>query len=250
MHYYQHHIGDFIRDTANLTDSQSMTYLRLIWTYYDTEQPIEDAIKKLAFKLGSDAETVELLLETFFKKEADGWHHKRIDAEISAYQTKGEKARENANARWSNSRRNADAMQPQCDGIAPAMPLHDSSSKVDANQQPITNNQQPVNKNPPTPLAGGGNKFDPLNMSLPDSVPSSAWEEWITYRRSRRLTCSEPTMVKQLRYLTEASTRGNPPEGLIDTAIRNGWQGLFEPSSPPARSHSEPVRRQARQVYQ
>jgi uncharacterized protein YdaU (DUF1376 family) len=175
MHYYQHHIGDFIRDTANLTDSQSMTYLRLIWVYYDTEQPIEDAIKKLAFKLGSDTETVELLLESFFKKEDDGWHHKRIDAEISAYHAKAEKARESANARWAQSNRNADAIQSDCDGNADAMRTYDFSSKVDANQEPITNNQEEKKKNTScSKKKSSGGTFLAEDFELPAEWMSSA----------------------------------------------------------------------------
>ena len=142
MHYYQHHIGDFVRDTANLSDSQTVAYLRLIWMYYDTEEALPNSPKLLAFKLGSDPETIELLLESFFKKEGDSWRHKRIDAEILLYREKGEKARESANKRWNRSGGNADAMRSQCDGNTNAMPSQDFSSKVDANQEPITNNQE------------------------------------------------------------------------------------------------------------
>jgi uncharacterized protein YdaU (DUF1376 family) len=48
MHYYQHHIGDFIKATARLTDGQAMAYLRLLWMYYDTEKPLKPEIKILA----------------------------------------------------------------------------------------------------------------------------------------------------------------------------------------------------------
>jgi hypothetical protein len=42
MNYYQHHIGDFIRDTARLSDAQCMAYLRMIWLYYETELPLDN----------------------------------------------------------------------------------------------------------------------------------------------------------------------------------------------------------------
>jgi|688.fasta_scaffold167928_1 uncharacterized protein YdaU (DUF1376 family) len=247
MHYYQHHIGDFIRDTSNLTDSQSMTYLRLIWTYYDTEQPIEDAVKKLAFKLGSDAETVELLLETFFKKEADGWHHKRIDAEISAYQTKGEKARENANARWSNSRRNADAMQTQCDGIADAMPLQDSSSKVDANQQPITNNQEPVNTNTPLPPKGSASGFEEFWKTYPNkSAKVEAQKSFNKIKPDHALLAKIISAVEAFKKSAKWTKDGGAYIPHAATWL-NGkrWEDEVQSGG-----YAEPVRRQARQVYQ
>jgi uncharacterized protein YdaU (DUF1376 family) len=85
MHYYQHHIGDFIKATARLTDGQAMAYLRLLWMYYDTEKPLKPEIKILAFQIGSTVEETELLLESFFWLAENGWHHTRCDQEIADY---------------------------------------------------------------------------------------------------------------------------------------------------------------------
>lgn len=134
MHYYQHHIGDFIRDTANLSDSQTMAYLRLIWMYYDSEEPLKNDPESLAFSIGSDDATVLRLLKHYFVLDADAWRHKRIDAEISAYHSKAEKARESAKARWKNKK----SMPPHSDGNANAYRPDDSSLNIDANQEPRT----------------------------------------------------------------------------------------------------------------
>lgn len=125
MNYYPHHIGDFIRDTSRLNDSQCMAYLRLIWLYYESEQPLSDDIESLAFRIGSDAKTVEMLLKCYFYANASRWHHKRIDSEIAAYKNKSEKASASAKARWGNAKN---------------MRTH---SERNANQEPITNNQEP-----------------------------------------------------------------------------------------------------------
>ncbi|NDG20084.1 MAG: DUF1376 domain-containing protein, partial [Betaproteobacteria bacterium] len=53
MHFYPHHIGDFLKDTSSLTPEESYYYLRLIWLYYDTEKPLPDDISSLAFKIGA-----------------------------------------------------------------------------------------------------------------------------------------------------------------------------------------------------
>ena len=79
MHYYPHHIGDFQRDTASLSDSDALAYLKLIWMYYDTEAPLPADAKKLAFKIGSNPDSVQLILDTFFIKEQDVYRHKRCD---------------------------------------------------------------------------------------------------------------------------------------------------------------------------
>jgi uncharacterized protein YdaU (DUF1376 family) len=85
LHYYHHHIGDFIKATARLTDAQSMAYLRLIWMYYDRERPLPDDIEALAFQLGIDEKTVQLILVSYFRLEDGCWHHTRCDAEIKEY---------------------------------------------------------------------------------------------------------------------------------------------------------------------
>lgn len=134
MHYYQHHIGDFIRDTSRLTDSQTIAYLRLIWLYYETEEPLENDIPMLAFKIGSDENTVEMLLKCYFNANALHWHHKRIDSEIEAYKNKSEKAKKSAESRWKNT----NAMRTHNDSNANAM--------LTSNQEPVTKNQEPVTK--------------------------------------------------------------------------------------------------------
>jgi uncharacterized protein YdaU (DUF1376 family) len=85
VHYYHHHIGDFIKATARLTDAQSMAYLRLLWMYYDRERPLPDDIEALAFQLGIDEKTVQLILVSYFRLEDGCWHHTRCDAEIKEY---------------------------------------------------------------------------------------------------------------------------------------------------------------------
>ena len=95
MHYYQHHIGDFIRDTSRLSDAQSMAYLRLLWLYYESEEPLPANTKVLALRIGSESELVDLILESFFKRDGDVWKHKRCDAQIAEYTKLCEKNKEN-----------------------------------------------------------------------------------------------------------------------------------------------------------
>lgn len=133
MHYYQHHIGDFIKDTANLDDHQLATYLRMIWSYYSSEKLIPLDVEDVAFAMRSDVKTVRLLLRHFFKETENGWSHSRCDREIEEYRIKGEKARNSANARWNN----ANALRKHSEGKA-------NATIFDANQEPITKNHKPM----------------------------------------------------------------------------------------------------------
>jgi uncharacterized protein YdaU (DUF1376 family) len=130
MHYYTHHIGDFLRDTGHLNNDQMGVYLRMLWKYYLDEKPLQNDCEGIAFAMRSDEKTIGLLLKHFFVLHEDGWRHNRCDKEIINYHNKKEKAVNSANARWNNAK---------------AMRTHDKrnadASKINANHKPITNNQ-------------------------------------------------------------------------------------------------------------
>lgn len=160
MFYYQHHIGDFIKDTSNLDDHQLAAYLRMMWIYYTEEKPFADDAEDIAFAVRSDEKTVRLLLRHFFQKVDQHWHHNRCDREISNYHGKSEKARESANARW----KNAKAMRTHSERNTDAMVF-------DANQEPRTNNQEPVIDAAPKGAAKG------KRLSSEWGLPK-AWGDW------------------------------------------------------------------------
>lgn len=137
MHYYRHHIGDFKRDTDMLTDSQAIAYLRMLWMYYDTEEPLPDDSKKLAFMLRSEPSTIELLLEHFFTYQDGRWSHERCDEEIAGFRARSESARKSAKQRW-----DAQSMRTHSERNANASKSDAKSCGNDANQYPITNNQE------------------------------------------------------------------------------------------------------------
>lgn len=64
--------------------------MKLIWLYYDTEQPLPNNIKILLMKLNCRDRMNEVLtiLNTFFilDEEEDFWVHTRCDKEIAEYQ--------------------------------------------------------------------------------------------------------------------------------------------------------------------
>jgi uncharacterized protein YdaU (DUF1376 family) len=135
MHYYPHHIGDFLRDTSSLSPRDSYIYLRLIWLYYESEKPLPDDLEVLAYKVGvrGEEQLISLLLRTFFRYDPDlkSHTHQRIDTEIAKYQRKANSARQANQTRWASE---ADLK---------------SDTKSDArqiatnNQEPRTTNQEP-----------------------------------------------------------------------------------------------------------
>lgn len=134
MHYYQHHIGDFIRDTSRLSDEQCMAYMRLIWAYYESEQPLPNNPRSLAFRIGSSEEVVSLILDSFFNLDGDTWRHTRCDSEIAEYEAICNRNRTNGKAGGRPKK-----TQPVSNGLPEeAQP----EPRRNPNQYPVTSNQE------------------------------------------------------------------------------------------------------------
>jgi uncharacterized protein YdaU (DUF1376 family) len=169
MHYYQHHIGDFIKATSRLSDCQTMAYLRLLWMYYDSEKPLKPDIKILAFQIGASHEDTELLLKSYFVLCENGWHQKRCDKEIEEYRELLNKKSNagKASAEQRKNRRSTDVEQ-----------VLNSSGTVEQ----LTNNHEPITNNhsieePPTKQRTKGSRLS-ADFDLPNS-----WTEFCQTER-------------------------------------------------------------------
>lgn len=216
MHYYQHHIGDFIKDTANLDDHQMATYLRMLWAYYDSEKPISGDLEDIAFAMRTDEKTVRLLLRHFFKEQPDGWHHTRCDKELAGYKSRSEKAAKSANARWTN----ANALPT--DGERKANATH-----PDANQEPRTINQEPKK-------TGRASAARTLFVEKPETVSQSVWDDFLKHRRAKGSPLTQTAMNGIKR---EADKAGWTVEGALSEICSRGWTGfkadwVAEPATP------------------
>lgn len=97
MNYYEHHLGDYIKDTVGLlTMVQEGAYRRLLDQYYARELPLPTDLKEChrlarATTAGERA-AVDYVVGKFFKRSSDGYRQKRCDEEIERY-TEGEPER-------------------------------------------------------------------------------------------------------------------------------------------------------------
>lgn len=200
MHYYQHHIGDFIKDTTHLDDHQLATYLRMLWAYYTSESQISGDFEDVAFAMRTDEKTVRLLLRHFFTESPDGWHHTRCDKEIADYHSKAEKARNSANARW----RNADSMRTHSE-------RNPNESVLDANQEPITNNQEPIKRQRATIVAS------------PVGVSDSVWQDFVRHRKAKKAQVTQ-TVIDGIQR--EADKAGWTMDAALRECITRNWQSF------------------------
>jgi uncharacterized protein YdaU (DUF1376 family) len=104
VNYYEHHLGDYMRDTAHLSLIEDGAYRRLLDAYYIRERPlpadVRECCKLARASTKPERAAVGYVLGQFFKAEADGHHQVRADDEIAKFQDKQGKARSSANKRW------------------------------------------------------------------------------------------------------------------------------------------------------
>lgn len=215
MHYYQHHIGDFIKATARLSDSQCMAYLRLIWMYYDSEKPLKADARLLAFQVGAPLEDVELILQSFFNLQEDGWHQTRCDQEIIDYQ--------NWLAKKSNAGKASAERRKNSRSTGVEQVLDDSSTVEQPNQQPLTTNQQPIDLEANASMSGTG--FPPCPHQeilklyakhLPHLAQPRVWDgARAAHLKARWVQASKPSSYSPGGYSTHQ-------EGL------EWWDSFFE----------------------
>lgn len=219
MHYYSHHIGDFQRDTASLSDADTLAYLRLIWMYYDTELPLPNEPEKLAFKIGAASDRVAMILQNYFYLDNNLWRHKRCDEELAKIYKASEIARDKANKRWSNaaamlqhkSKSDAKAVPQQSPSNATAMPQHNRSNaaepKNDATHIPIN----PIKKQVAVAIA------------RPNDIEEKVWNDFLTLRKAKAAPLTE-TALEGIR------SQAKKAELTINQALQiccaRGWQGF------------------------
>lgn len=210
MHYYQHNIGDYRKDTSHLTLLEHGIYRQLLDSYYLDEQPLTNDLAKLmrshSVRSAEEQQSLQNVLTDFFELTENGYVHKRCEVGIAAFHGKSDKARESAKVRWAKrdkaskqkeSERNANALQTVSEG--------------NANHKPITNNQEPINKRRATVVA------------CPPDVSNQVWEDWVQLRKSKKASVTQ-TVIDKARE--EAKKAGKTFEEFLKIWCLRGSQGL------------------------
>jgi uncharacterized protein YdaU (DUF1376 family) len=169
VNYYPFHIGDFRSGTVNMSRMARWIYRDMLDVYYDKEQPLPLDLDKLYDMLGVDADderrTVERVLRLKFVKGEDGYRNAICDRVIAEYYTKAETARANGAKGGRPRKAGANQEQPSGKQEKPSGFLFGSNQDAirnpvetgsQANQEPITKNQEPktINVKPIVPPDG------------------------------------------------------------------------------------------------
>lgn len=111
MNYYEHHIGDYLKNTAHLSMLEDGAYRRLIDAVCTREAPLppdRKACQRLArAQTKQERDAVDSVLDEFFVLEEDGWHQSRCEKEIAKFIAKvpaAEEKKENDKERQRRAR--------------------------------------------------------------------------------------------------------------------------------------------------
>lgn len=196
MHYYQHHIGDYRRDTASLTLTQHGVYRLLMDEYYATGKALSLDEAKLCRAIRafskSEKEAVSFILSEFFCECADGFHHKRIDDEIERHDYQRTKASEAGKA--SAAKRNA-KKEPNESSTGVERSLNSGGNESSTKSQP-PNTHKPITNNTPLTPQGGDGGF--LSLETQPSRPAA------DQRKARNPQPPDPRHAEFIKAYTEA----------------------------------------------
>jgi uncharacterized protein YdaU (DUF1376 family) len=207
MHYYQHHIGDFIKDTSFLTNEEVGIYLKLLWIYYDTEQPLPNSLFELSMKVNArdHQDALSGILGMFFKLENNEWHHTRCDKEIRHYHQQLDTASKAGKA--SAAKR---ALNKTSTPVERPLDLCSTDVQPTNNQQPITNNHKPKRENATV-------------VARPLDVSDQVWQDWLALRKAKKASVTQ-TVLEGARK--EAFKLDWPLEKFLAEWCTRGSQGL------------------------
>jgi uncharacterized protein YdaU (DUF1376 family) len=195
MHYYQHNIGDYARDTGHLTVLEHGIYRLLLDWCYLNEKPITTE-QAMRVGRGNPVETQSVISE-FFSPSCDGWMHKRVVQEVADYHKKADKNRQNG-AKGGRPKPNNNPVGSQTD------------AKHNPNQEPLTNNQEPIKK---TVSA----------IAPPDGVSDNVWQDFKKLRNAKKAPLTQTALAGIER---EALKAGLLLSDVLGMCCERGWTGF------------------------
>jgi uncharacterized protein YdaU (DUF1376 family) len=256
VNYYNHHIGDYARDTAHLSMLEDCAYRRMLDLYYAAERPLplnrDGLYRLLRARTKEERKSVDTVLVEFFTEGETGWHNKRAELEIARAKEEGaenEAKRENERERQRRHRERrkelfAELRQhdivPKFDvpteeletllsrarhGDRPS-PVTDPQ-RLTNSQEPITNNQREKSaRKRATPLPG-------------DFAISERVKTWAQEKRFGSLEAHLEFFVGRMR--ASGKTYVDWDEAFMN-CVREDWGEIRVPKKGNGRAESEPVK--------
>ena len=139
MHYYQHNIADYRKDTTHLTLQEHGCYRQLLDQFYLDETPLpleEDKLFRLFNARNEDEKNaIRNVINDFWTKTVNGFIQGRSKTEIDGYKERIEVATKSAKKRWDKGsmttqcQPNANSLTKELNNIITKQPINTYISK-------------------------------------------------------------------------------------------------------------------------
>jgi len=220
MHYYQHNIGDYRRDTAHLSLLEHGVYRQLLDMYYLSEERIpeetEVVYRRLCAKTNEEKLAVDTVLSEFFKRE-NGWIHTRCDKEIAEYQGKADRARNNGKlgGRPSKTKVVISGNQEETQTKANHKPIN-----------PLTQEPKVIKEKPARAPRKPSADADCVSVDdlIAEGVHPQHATDWLKCRKDKGAKTLTKTAWQAVK--DEALKAGLPIPEAVRLCAANNWQGF------------------------
>ncbi|MDY0046046.1 MAG: YdaU family protein [Thauera propionica] len=259
MNYYEHHLGDYAKDTGHLSMLEHGAYRILLDRYYSTEAgiPAAQAYRLARARSEEERQAVDVVLEEFFELVDGVWINGRAEEEIAAAQARIEASRQNGK-KGGRPRKNPEVSdsetQQKPSGFSPGS---DSETQQKAHQAPGTKHQAPVNPLPSQAAAITEPEVarEDVDVAASDQTHGRACEIVSLLRqRGAALTASDPRVtgwalsgVSDAQLLTALERANERRQARASPApINAGYlDAILTDIRNPGANHGKPHRRTA-----
>lgn len=225
LFYYRHMLGDYMRDTKELSTLEHGALRLLMDAYFANKGPISAAPAPLyrcamAFTVEEQA-AVHKVAAVYFV-EADGrLHNAKFDAEIARVLKESTSQSAKARARWlkeadlAAGHAAASATGHAAAPAAAPAPAPAGAMPVDSHSQ----SQKPKKQKPPKP---------PVSVNLlPAWLPTVEWDAYLAMRQRKRKPATDRAIMLIIGELDALRMQGHPPALVLDQSTKESWTGVF-----------------------
>ena len=203
MHYYQHNIGDFDKDTRHLSRVERSIYRDLIEYYYTIEKPLpldlQVICRKIIAKSNEESTSVEQVLNEFFNETPIGWYHVRCEEELERFRCSTSQKSEAGKA---SAAKKKEKLQQAINGKSTS--VEQTFNGASTKQETINNIHKPLNKNTKEKVAKAPDY--PFEKKLLDFGAEQKYvTTWMQIRKKKSGVNSEAAMELFMEECGKAS---------------------------------------------
>lgn len=220
MHYYTFKPKDYMSKTAFLEPLEDLAYRRMLDYCYLTEKPLPKDVEEIAILIcmRTHTDSIKTVLRYFFDLTADGYVNDFVVRELDAYHSKSAKAKASANARWSKERnkiKGIDDTKSQFNSNANALR---EENECNANQEPITNNQEPNIHTQDKPV-----KFVFKKKLEEFGADTKLVSDWLVVRKGKNAANTETALNG---FMSQVEKSGLDVNTVLKICVDNSWSGF------------------------